>query len=96
VGKPRHNIIEVSSLDAERYYKITDKQLNEIIKLTPTKAGKYVRENCKFAMISSTDDFDLSFADNLDQSWSGAPSLKKEWIAEWDAFKTAVKDHLEG
>lgn len=98
------NVIEVSSLDAERYYEITDDQLKEIIKLEPTEAGAYVRKNCKFAKISNnSDDVDFSFADNMDQPFTVPGEKrkkhklpKKEWIEEWNEFIEGVNDYLQG
>ncbi len=91
------HIIEVSSLDAERYYKISDDQLRKIIEMEPTEAGVFIRKNCKTGSISnSVDDVAFSFADNMDQSFDGRKKApKKDWIEEWNEFCDGVKTTIE-
>lgn len=81
------HIIEVSDPDAEHYYKISDRQLARIIKLTPFKASRFIRKNCKAARISSTDEADLGFAENTPAKGPNS------W--EWKEFCDEVKDYLE-
>ena len=93
MAKPKTYVLEISSLDAERYYRISADQLKQIIEMTPTKAGIFVNENCELARITCSDDADLSFADNMDQNFGSAPP--EGWEEEWEEFKQEVRDLLE-
>ena len=93
MAKPTTYVLEISSLDAERYYRVTAEQLKQIIEMTPTTAGNFINDNCELAKITCSDDADLSFADNMDQAFGNAPP--EGWEQEWEEFKQEARDLLE-
>lgn len=76
-------VIEISTREAEYYYKISKAQLLRIVEMKkPIEADDFIRKNCKFAKISSTEDVYLGFANNC-EAW------------EWKEFCKEVKDDLK-